>query len=143
LAELKAKVQGAILSGLVRVDMMIYEDHLIVNEFESFEASFYSTDKGDVNGYEASTNVFLVNYWHSNITAALGIQGDCEESPTNPRKSNRTQIQTQVHITHRPPTLFVQRWCEFEYYCSFKNSCRHCFVNIICFYPVPPFFPKS
>ena len=109
MSELKAKVPGAILSGLVRVDMMKYEDHIILNEFESLEATYYAMDLADVNGYESSTMVFLVNYWHSNITAALEIDDELGESPLKRRKSNRTAKQTYLNISHRPPSLVVQR----------------------------------
>ena len=106
---LKAKVPGAILSGLVRVDMMKYGDLIILNEFESFEAAFYAMDIADANAYEASTKVFLVSYWHTNITEAMKIDCELVESSTKRRKSNRTLIQTHIDYGIRPPSLFIQR----------------------------------
>ena len=98
------------LSGLVRVDMMKYEDRINLNEFESLEAAYNAMDTSDTNGYEASTLVFLVNYWRSNITAALEIDGELGESPRKRgRKSKRTLIQTHLDFSLRPPSLFVQR----------------------------------
>ena len=109
MAELQKKVPGAILSGLVRVDMMKYGDRIILNEFESLEATFYAMDSADTNGYEASTMVFLAKYWHSKFTEALDICGELGESPLKQRKSKRTSIQTHLDYTPRPPSLFVKR----------------------------------
>ena len=79
MAELKKKVPGAILSGLVRVDMMKYGDRIIFNEFESLEATFYAMESSDRNSHEAETLLFLIKYWESNITEALQLGNDVGE----------------------------------------------------------------
>jgi hypothetical protein len=60
---------GLIISGLLRVDIFINKSQqFIVNEFESLDAEYCSSEH--VN--EASTKMFLENYWHKVISSCLG-----------------------------------------------------------------------
>lgn len=64
LRELIAVHPGTITSGVVRVDVMIHNQNIVVNEFESLEA-FYSTSSSrprDLMG-EYETYQFMQNYW--------------------------------------------------------------------------------
>lgn len=64
LRELAAVHPGTIMSGMVRVDIMIHNNRIVVNEFESLEA-FYSTSSSRPRELmeEYETYQFLQNYW--------------------------------------------------------------------------------
>jgi len=64
LKELVDAQPGTISSGMVRVDLMIHNDVIVVNEFESLEA-MYSTpsDRSSDLSNEAETFQFMVNFW--------------------------------------------------------------------------------
>ena len=109
---LKAKIPGAMMSGMVRVDMMKHNGHIIINEFESLEATFYAMESSDRNSHEAETLLFLIKYWESNITEALQLGNDVGEfcSASQRRQSSRkiaSRLQNQ--ISNGSPSLFVDK----------------------------------
>ena len=59
---LRVALPYTIADGLFRVDIMMYKDRLVVNEFESFEATYT-----DVEGVE----IFLQMYWEKKIEDTL------------------------------------------------------------------------
>ena len=59
---LRVALPYAIADGLFRVDIMMYKDRLVVNEFESFEATYTG-----VEGVE----MFLQTYWERKIENTL------------------------------------------------------------------------
>ena len=112
ISALKAKIPGAMISGMVRVDMMRYNGHIIINEFESLEATFYAIENSDRNNYEAETLLFLIKYWESNITEALQLDNHVGEFCTalQRRQSTRKIVsKLQKHISNGPPSLFVDK----------------------------------
>jgi hypothetical protein len=64
LNELVAAYPGTIVSGVVRVDIMIHNARIVVNEFESLEA-FYSTSSSRPRELmeEYETYQFMQSYW--------------------------------------------------------------------------------
>ena len=66
---LKSKVPGFMCEGLVRVDVFMRQDgRLVVNEFESFEASVCGVDH-----QEAKVVTFLENFWETKIETWIGL----------------------------------------------------------------------
>ena len=63
LQELVRKCPGTIVSGLVRVDLMSYNNTIVVNEFESLEAMYCPEKPSNDSNKESITYSFLVNYW--------------------------------------------------------------------------------
>jgi hypothetical protein len=66
---------GTIVSGMVRVDLMIHNDNVVVNEFESLEAMYaVSSDRSSALTDEYTTHEFLKTYWlnmlHSRVLNA-------------------------------------------------------------------------
>ena len=63
LKELVRECPGTIASGHVRVDLMSYNDNIVVNEFESLEAMYCPENPSKDSNKESITYSFLVNYW--------------------------------------------------------------------------------
>lgn len=75
LAMLSIREPGTIVSGMVRVDLMSYNDSIVVNEFESLEAMYgVPSDRASALVEEFETQEFLKNYWtnmlHSRVLNA-------------------------------------------------------------------------
>ena len=69
LTELKLNCPGAITDGLFRVDVLQNNDGtMVVNEFESLEASYYTTGNKEI-----AVQDFLFRYWHNKITNIFEI----------------------------------------------------------------------
>ena len=74
LRELVSQCPGTIVSGLVRVDLMFYNDTIVVNEFESLEAMYCPENPRRDSDKEASVRFFLVQYWRNILsTRVFGI----------------------------------------------------------------------
>lgn len=65
---LKSGFPGFITEGLVRVDVFeTMAGDLVVNEFESLDAAYYSTQIED----EMKVKVYLQNYWNAYIVRSI------------------------------------------------------------------------
>jgi hypothetical protein len=62
---LEARCHGALIYPILRVDVMKYRDGMVVNEFESLEACFYSL-KFDT--FEIAVQSFLEEFWFETIS---------------------------------------------------------------------------
>ena len=115
ISALKAKIPGAMISGMVRVDMMKHNGHIIINEFESLEATFYAMENSDRNSYEAETLLFLIKYWELNITEALQLGNDmvgefCSVSQPRRLSSRKIVSSLQKRISNGSlSSLFVDK----------------------------------
>jgi hypothetical protein len=66
-AELEKRIPGLISHGMLRVDIMQRSDgSLIVNEFESFEAAYQSSEIGTL-----LTRSFLTDFWYQILKRGL------------------------------------------------------------------------
>lgn len=63
LQELVSRCPGTIVSGLIRVDLMSYNDTIVVNEFESLEAMYCPENPRRDSHKASSVHWFLVRYW--------------------------------------------------------------------------------
>ena len=63
LQELVSRCPGTIVSGLVRVDLMSYNNRIVVNEFESLEAMYCPENRIRDSNKAMNARSFLVDYW--------------------------------------------------------------------------------